>query len=326
MNVIVSNKYKDLLNSLDYDIIKNLNGEFSVDELIKSFSNFFFNRMFLDITAIENYTDLKNIQKLSMNIDMSKVILLLDDTEECASTSFLSQLISFGIYNFTRNREGLIYLYEHPNIYRDVAHIHQIDQVTNEIVDKKEKAGLQILGIKNLTDHAGATTLIYMLKKQLSLYYSVVAIEVNRKDFIFLNDKEMISITREELPRTIAKYKDVDIILIDLNDGDEDFCSDVLYLIEPTTIKLNRMVMLNRDVFKRLNGKKIVLNKSLLSNKDILDFENESNSKVYYNLPSLDDKKDNSNVLLPFLNKLGFFKKVEEDKGDGKIFGLFKKQ
>lgn len=325
MNVIVSNKYKDLLNSLDYDIIKNLNGEFSVDELIKSFSNFFFNRMFLDITAIENYTDLGNIQKLSMNIDMSKVILLLDDNELCSSNEFLSQLISLGIYNFTRNREGLIYLYEHPNTYKDVAHIHQINQISSDIVQKKETVNLQIIGIKNLTDHAGATTLVYMLKKQLSLHYSVVAIEVDRKDFIFLNDKDMVSITRAELPRTIAKYKDVDIILIDLNDGDDDFCSDVLYLIEPTTIKLNRMIMLNKEVFKKLNGKKIVLNKSLLSSKDVSDFEIESNAKVYFNLPPMDDKKDNSNILMPFLGRLGLFEKVENDKGDNKIFGLFRK-
>lgn len=324
MNVIVSNKYKDLLNSLDYDIIKNLNGEFSVDELIKSFSNFFFNRMFLDITAIENYSNLENIQKLSMNIDMSKVILLLDDNEFCSSSEFLSQLISLGIYNFARNREGLTYLYEHPNTYRDVAHFHQINNVVNEVVDKKEKNGLHILGIKNLTDHAGATTLIYMLKKELSKYYSVIAIEVGRKDFLFLNDNELISVTKNDLAKTIAKYKDYDIILIDLNDCDDEYCNDVLYLIEPSTIKLNKMVMLNKDIFKKLNNKKIVLNKSLLTNKDVYDFEKESNSKIYYNLPSMNDKIDNSNVLLPFLNKLGLFKKVEE-KSNGKIFGIFKK-
>ena len=42
MNVIISNKYKDLLNSLNNNIIKNINGEFTVDEIISSFSSFFF--------------------------------------------------------------------------------------------------------------------------------------------------------------------------------------------------------------------------------------------------------------------------------------------
>ena len=31
-----------------------------------------------------------------------------------------------GIYNFTRNKEGILYLLDHPNSYRDVAHIHQL--------------------------------------------------------------------------------------------------------------------------------------------------------------------------------------------------------
>lgn len=324
MNVIISNKYKDLLNSLDYDISKNMNGEFSVDEIIKSFSNFFFNRMFLDITAIKDHKDLRNIQKLSMNLDMSKVILLLDDEVDDTSQEYLSQLISLGIYNFTRNREGLIYLYDHPNSYRDVAHIHNINNNVEQSIHLNERPTNQrIVGIKNLTNHAGATTLVYMLKKQLSIHYSVVGIEINKRDFMYFKDENLISTTEEELPKVISKYKDIDIILIDLNDSSDVFCDDVLYLIEPSTIKLNKMIMLDKRVFDKVKNKKIVLNKSLLDTKDILDFEFESNSKVYYALPPMDDKKDNSNVLLPFLDRLGFVKRVEKHN-DNKIFGLFK--
>ena len=76
MNVIVSNKNEGLLNSLDVDVIKSINGEFEADEIIQTFSNFFFNRMFLDITSIKNYTDVTNIQKLSMSLDIEKVIFL----------------------------------------------------------------------------------------------------------------------------------------------------------------------------------------------------------------------------------------------------------
>ena len=325
MNVIISNKYKDILNSLDVDVSKNMNGEFTIDEIIHSFSNFFFNRMFLDITAIKDHTNLQNIQKLSMNIDMSKVILFLDDDDESSSPTYLSQLISLGIYNFTRNREGLIYLYNHPNSYRDVAHFHQINNQTieNEIKPTTSTT-LKIIGIKNITNHAGATSLIYMLKKQLSQHYNVVGIEVNKRDFIFFNDKNLISTTEEELPGIISKHKDADIILIDLNDSNDALCSDVLYLIEPTTIKLNRMIMLDKKVFDKLANKKIVLNKSLLNTKDILDFEFESSSKVYYNLPPLNDKSDNSDVLLPFLDRLGLVKRIENKETDNKIFGLFK--
>ena len=49
MNVIVSNLNKDKFVNLNVDIIKSISGEFTADEIVQSFSNFFFNRMFLDI-------------------------------------------------------------------------------------------------------------------------------------------------------------------------------------------------------------------------------------------------------------------------------------
>mgnify|MGYP003307253715 CR=1 FL=1 len=39
------------------------------------------------------------------------------------------------------------------------------------------------------------------------------------------------------------------------------------------------------------------MNRSILSNKDVGDFEYESKSKVFFNLPYLDDKKDYQKVL-----------------------------
>ena len=103
MNVIVSNKYQALLASLDIDVIKSINGEFTVDELIAQFSNFYYNKMIIDITAIKGYQDIKVIQNLSVNFDMSKVILLLDDSETVNSPVYLSSLVSMGIYNFATN-------------------------------------------------------------------------------------------------------------------------------------------------------------------------------------------------------------------------------
>ena len=76
MNVIIANKYKDELATLDIEVIKRMDGVFSADELIDIFQNFFFNKMILDLTALEDYTDLRNIQKLSIALDMNKVILL----------------------------------------------------------------------------------------------------------------------------------------------------------------------------------------------------------------------------------------------------------
>lgn len=319
MNVIVSNKYKDLLNSLDFEISKNINGEFTADEIIESFSNFFFNRMFLDITAIKDYKNLENIQKLSINLDMSRVILFLDDDLECSSPEFLSKIISLGIYNFTRNKEGIIYLYNHPNIYRDVAHLHKINsfpQVNNNMgtvnsLNQKGSAQVKILGVKNLTSHAGATTFVNSLLKVLSQYYYTVAIEVNKRDFLFLKEENTFSTTSVDLRNTIASKSDADIILLDLNDVDESICTDVLYLIEPSTIKLNKLVLLDRNIFNKMMGKKIILNQSLLGNSDVSEFERESGVKVFYNIPPINDKIDNSSVFLPILGKLGYIQRVD---------------
>ena len=41
MNVIISNKNQLLLENLGVDVIKEMNGEFSVDEIIATFQNFF---------------------------------------------------------------------------------------------------------------------------------------------------------------------------------------------------------------------------------------------------------------------------------------------
>ena len=90
-------------------------------------------------------------------------------------------------------------------------------------------------------------------------------------------------------------------------------------------IKLNKLLMVNRGVFNKMAGKKIVLNKSLLTSKDVLDFEYEANTKVFYNMPPLDERKNNENYINPFLSKLGFVKQVKEvNENKGKIFGLFK--
>ena len=66
MNVVVSNLNSDKFSNLNVDVIKSINGEFTAEEVVQSFSNFFFNRMFLDITAIKDYININNLKKLSV--------------------------------------------------------------------------------------------------------------------------------------------------------------------------------------------------------------------------------------------------------------------
>ena len=97
MNVIIANRQKDKLNNLNIEVIKRLDGEFDVNEIISSFKNIFYNKMILDITALKNYTDINTIQKLSMSLEMDKLILLLEEGNEVTSPSFLSKVISIVI-------------------------------------------------------------------------------------------------------------------------------------------------------------------------------------------------------------------------------------
>lgn len=326
MNVIIANEAKNTLANLDIDVIKSINGIYEADELIDMFKNFFFARMILDVTAIKNYQDITNLQKISMNLDASKIILLLPATPEMSSSAFLSKIISMGIYNFTTNLEGVKYLLSHPNTYKDVAHIQQLSDLSGTI-NEKVMGGSRVIGIKNITDHAGATTLVYMLKKELEQTYgmNVYAVEINRHDFSYFNDKNMISTTENDLGSTLLRLKDATVVLIDLNDSsDEGACGDVLYLIEPSSIKLNRLMRRNRKIFDTLKGRKIVLNKSLLSHSDIMDFEYEAKTKVFYNIPPLNERVRN-NVLNDLLAKIGLLRKSEEKEEEGKIFGLFRR-
>ena len=42
MDIVIGNKYFDILCNLDISISKKLNGEFEVDEIIGTFKNYFF--------------------------------------------------------------------------------------------------------------------------------------------------------------------------------------------------------------------------------------------------------------------------------------------
>ena len=328
MNVIISNKNQAMLENLGIDVIKEMNGEFDVDEIIATFQNFFYQRMILDITAIKNYTDIVNLQKLSMALDMEKVILLLDGTDATCNPNFLSNLVSMGIYNFAKNFEGIQYLYNSPNSYRDVAQFHRLDATfananmqqqnpqaqfispTIDVPETPEFYGTRIIGVKNITKQSGASSLVYMMVKELSKNYSVVGIEVDKNDFTYFKDKRLISTITSDIGVVINKNKDKNIIIVDINNSmvAEGFCQEVLYLIEPSMIKLNKLMFIDRagNSLKALRNKKVILNQSLLNQKDVLDFEYESGLKIFYNMPPLDEEKQNTWIIW-FLIFFSFF-------------------
>ncbi len=330
MNVIITNQNQNNIRSLNLEIIKEMNGEFSADEIASTFKHFFYQRLILDITALKDYEDVSNLQKLSIALDVDKMILYLGNTGVSNSNEYLSALISMGIYNFTKNVDGIMYLYNNPNTYRDVAHFHNLsnfsdDEPAGDSVKQDGKNAI-VIGVENITNSSGATTLTYLMKQHLDNNYSVVAIELNKRDFSYLPDKELITSNDEKIKGVINKHRDKDIVLVDLNQSavGAKLCNEVIYLIEPSILKLNKLVALHRKKVQELKNKRIILNQSMLSSKDVLDFEYESKAKVFFNLPPLNERDHNIVVLNMFLKKLGFDKQYnEENDKKGKILGIF---
>ena len=309
MNVIVVNRQENIISSLNIEVIKSMRGVFTPDELIGTFANFFFARMIIDVTALQNFEDAVTYQKLSIGLPIDKIILLIPPTSQLTNNFFISKLISMGYYNFTTNADGIRYLLANPNSYKDVASLQQLESpaaITQESSNAAFGGGLRTLGVKNITDDAGASTLIYMMKKVLEEKYrvSVRCIEVDSRDFVYFRDKNMVSCERNQLASELLKSKDFNIILVDLNGYDDSVCDDTIYLVEPSVIKLNKLMMRDRGAFAKLKDKKIIINRCVLNDADIREFAREAMINIFYTLPVLNDR-EMSNEIDNLLKKIG---------------------
>ena len=198
------------------------------------------------------------------------------------------------MYNIAYNGEQIVSLYSNPNTYEDAMVL--VNKTTNQA---------RVIGFKNVTKHAGATTLIYIIKKHLEKSRKVLAIELDKLDFKFFYDKEMISIQENDLPLTLQNNLNQDIILIDLNLSKDanKYCDEIIYLIEPTMIRINQSMMVDPTMFKKLTGEKVLLNMSPLEKSDIKQFEFESHLKIFYNIPLINERK-NSEIINELISKL----------------------
>lgn len=328
MNVIITNKCESIIASLDIDVIKSMNGIFTVQDIASQFQNYFYNRMIIDITAIQKYEDINTIQELAMALDSSKMILLLDDSPVVNSPMYLSQLVSMGIFNFTNSTDNLKYLIDNPNTYKDVAHYQKLNasgddfKQSNQQSLEKSLMSQRIIGVKNLTEHAGSTTLSYLLKKHLEVQYKVKAVELNGHDYELIDDSDLISISSKDIQSFISENSSYETIVIDLNDTEiTDFCTDVIYLIEPGSIPLNKMIRKNNFIFDDMKGQKIVLNKSLLNEQKVEDFEREARCKIFFNVPYVDDRDVDIKEINDLLLALGYTRFGNKEEKKGSIFG-----
>jgi len=322
MNVLVTNKQEEILSNLNIELAKTLRGEYDVEDIINQFSNFYFMKMVLDVTAIKDYQNIVNYQKISIALPVDKIVLLLPTDIEVRDAGFISKLISMGYYNFGKTLDEISYLINNPNSYKDVAHLHRLEPVQPQVIINQAPSQViatgplqampvvRILGIKNITGNAGATTLTYLMKRELEKIHgvSVLAIEVNKRDFIYFNDNTLLSVSKNDLERTIMNAGNYRVILVDLNDADPSICNDVLYLVEPSILKLNKLLRLDNRIFSKLMGRKIVLNKTLVSGGNVDTFEYETGVKVFDVIPPLDDRSSKP-MLDELLSKMGFINK-----------------
>lgn len=308
MNVVIANKLKNETSSINLPIGKTLIGYYLIDDIVNSFANFEFSKLIIDMSAIKDKDNVVGFQKMAATLNMQNIIFVIESVDD---NNLIAKIIPFGIYNFATSFNGVAELINIPNTYKEVAHYHDVSSIKSPVPTAMKTVGnTRIIGIKNITKSAGATSLIYLSKKYLEKLYKVLVIEVGKEDFKIYKDEDYISTTEENFMNTVNNSSGYDVILVDINHfGVETYCSDVLYLIEPSIIKLGMLEKVDRNFSEKLRGKKIVLNQSFLGSSDLSKFEFEGKIKVFFNLPVMNDRSNKNDHIIALYNKLGFTKR-----------------
>lgn len=332
MNVIVANRYSELINGSNIQIMKVMSGVFKVSEMVNSFRGMFYQKIIIDATALDGYPRKEVLKELATSFDTEKLILFIPP-EDTPPASFLSYLVSINIYNFTDNINGVRKLVSKSNTYDDVKNYlitntkpvvsNDFEEFTQNSLDQTN--GKIILGLKDITSNNSSVVLAYILKNHLEKVYkkSVAALEIDKRDFIFYGDKDMYSIDSSKLGEFIGNNM-FDILLLDLKESDNaNICNDVLYLVDPSIYMINKLMFTNKRAFDALKGKKVILVNSLLSEKDVNIFAKEAGISIYFNLPPLNDREINQ-VLNDLLFKLGLVRNDINDTTKKGLFDFFK--
>lgn len=308
MNIVIANQFSNLIKNAGIGNQEYI-GLYDVNELGNSFRMIQFDSLIIDVTAVKNYNDVSVFKQLINYISAEKIILLLDNN--CINDTYLNSLVSMGIYNFAKDINGLVQLINKKNGYADVAGYAQNDGVSeysSDVLPENDKRHCKVIGFENVTRHAGSTTLVAALVNLLKKKYNVIGIEVDSVDFSFFKNDNLVSTISNKINYLVNKNESMDIILIDTNGSEKaiDVCDEIIYLVEPTTLKINKLILARPTVFNDLFDKKVVLNRSALSKWDVAEFENESRIKTFYTLPLINERDNKDSNLVKFASKLGF--------------------
>ena len=237
MNLIVTNKYKDLIYNTNIEVLKELNGVFKVSQIANSFKSIFYKKIIIDGTALENFPRENVLRELITTFDADKLILFLPP-DNPPPKKFLSFLISIGLYNFTDNPNGLVELTKKSNTKEDVAGFLEPVRETSDdsiikddLYDNNDAPGRIVVGFKSVTENSYVTELIYGLKRTLEDKYKkdVMAIEINKRDFMYYNQPHMYSISGDKLNEFLKNNLNWDVVLVDLNDFNDGSINDLIY-------------------------------------------------------------------------------------------------
>ena len=333
MFVVIKNERSNIINTLVVNTVKTMVGEFTRDDIERELNNVVYDGVIVDLTAIKNYYDYNYLFSfLEYFRNPSDIIILLNDSFIANSKDFLEKLISKGYYNFATTDSGVNSLIERKNTFEDVSKylngydFLKVDSiVSDKEIDNKFESDKIIVGIENGVPHSGATTLMYMLVKQISKYNSVKGIEMFKDDSLYFKDDRVVTCqSRAQFETIISSLKDVDIFIVDLNGSDvRNLCNKIIYLVEPGASKINKVVKGDRDTYNKLVNSYVVLNRSNIKNEDIGTFEYETKFKVVGNIPNLNERLDSNDALdglVKYLvgdikrNKGGFWNLFKRDK------------
>lgn len=337
MYIIIKNENSRIINNLTVNVSKTLVGDFTREDLDRELNLINYDKAIVDITSIRNYYDDNYLYKfLEFFRSPSDVILLLNDGFVANSKHFLSKLISKGYYNFATTDSAVNRLLERNNTIDDVKEYMDGNDFlkTNSIVsgidkNKKFETDKLIIGIENGFPHSGATTLMYMLVKEIGKSKKVKGIEVINNDSLFFRDDRIISCESRIQFETIVKtLNDIDVYIVDLNGSDvKEICNKVIYLIEPGTTKINKVVKGDREIYEMLKNSNVVLNRSNIKDEEMKTFEYETKFKVVGNVPNLNERLDSNDSLTKLVdylldNKEKYEKLSTDDGNINKKVGL----
>lgn len=301
MNIIIKNKNR-IIDSLVMDSAKTLVGEFDANDLSRELTNIEYSKVIIDITAIKNYYDYESLYNFLIFFPIKEnIIIVLNNDFFANSNIFLSKLIENGYYNFATSDSAINNLLNKSNTKEDIYkyingndYLNEKSILAGREISKSFNFNAKIIGIENGIKHSGATTLMYMLVKELSKSKKVLGIEMNGNDSKLFNDDRIICCeTLEQLKAIIKTLTDIDVFIIDLNNTDAiDLCSNVYYVIEPGIIKLNKLIKGDPNHYEFLKNKKIIINRSNINSSDIDSFAYETKLNIIANIPNLDERNN----------------------------------